>query len=259
MAEINQSGTDKSTTWAMFEEPSAEIKRAIAHISKKTPTPSARRRPRQERSRFTVAAILEAAAEVIDDVGWDRASTNRIAERAGVSIGSLYQYFPNKEAILTRLEEHHRTTVHGVVAAALERIAAPTVAVAAALRALFDDLIELHRDDPVLTRVLATQVPRHTARRRGEEDNRLIHRLEEILVLRPDVRAGDTVAVAHVLATTTEALTRWIAHEAPEQLDVPTLVDEMVAMLSGYITGPSVARDDSRQTSRREMQGGAQE
>jgi len=184
-----------------------------------------------------VAAILEAAAEVIDDVGWDRASTNRIAERAGVSIGSLYQYFPNKEAILAQLEEHHRTAVHGVVAGALDRLADPTVAVDTALRALFDDLIELHRDNPVLTRVLSTQVPHHTPQGRGDADNRMIHRLEEILVLRPDVKARDTVAVAHVLATTTEALTRWIAHEAPEHLDVATLVDEIVTMLTGYITG----------------------
>jgi len=246
MTQNDQTNDHKSTTWAMFEDPASQKTRVNAHILEKPPEVPSRRRPRQERARFTVAAILEAAAEVIDDVGWDRASTNRIAERAGVSIGSLYQYFPNKEAILAQLEEHHRTAVHGVVAAALDRLAEPTVAVDTALRALFDDLIELHRDNPVLTRVLSTRVPHHTAQGRGDEDNRMIHRLEEILVLRPDVRTRDTAAVAHVLATTTEALTRWIAHEAPEQLNVPTLVDEMVAMLSGYITASSGARENSR-------------
>src|SRR5258707_15013262 len=54
----------------------------------------------QERSRFTVDALLEATARILVKEGYDRASTNRIAEVAGVSIGSLYQYFPSKEALV---------------------------------------------------------------------------------------------------------------------------------------------------------------
>lgn len=54
----------------------------------------------QERSRFTVDAIYEAAIQVFTDNGYNSATTDLIAERAGVSIGTLYQYFPNKEAIL---------------------------------------------------------------------------------------------------------------------------------------------------------------
>lgn len=61
-------------------------------------TLSPRKRPRQERSRRTVEAILDAAARVFETVGPNAATTNAIAERAGVSVGSLYQYFPNKLA-----------------------------------------------------------------------------------------------------------------------------------------------------------------
>lgn len=72
-----------------------------------TRTPSGpRRRPSQARSRQTVEAILEGAARVFRREGWD-ATTNRIAEEAGVGIGTLYEYFPNKEALLHVLAERH--------------------------------------------------------------------------------------------------------------------------------------------------------
>jgi AcrR family transcriptional regulator len=73
---------------------------------------SARKLPKQERSEQLVAAILEAAIQVLTDGGARRFTTARVAERAGVSVGSLYQYFPNKESILFRLQidEWHETS-----------------------------------------------------------------------------------------------------------------------------------------------------
>jgi AcrR family transcriptional regulator len=59
-----------------------------------------RRIPKQRRSRATVDAIVEAAAHLLAARGWEASTTNHIAERAGVSIGSLYKYFPNKSSIL---------------------------------------------------------------------------------------------------------------------------------------------------------------
>ena len=66
-----------------------------------------RKRPSQARSKATVEAILVAAAQVFRRQGYAGATTDRIAERAGVSVGSLYQYFPNKDAILVALTERH--------------------------------------------------------------------------------------------------------------------------------------------------------
>jgi AcrR family transcriptional regulator len=60
-----------------------------------------RKVPRQARSLATVDVILDAAALLLVDEGYDQATTNRIAERAGVSIGSLYQYFPNRESVIS--------------------------------------------------------------------------------------------------------------------------------------------------------------
>ena len=65
---------------------------------------TARKKPRQERSQATVDAILSATAHVLCTIGYDRASTNRIALSAGVSIGSVYQYFSHRDAILQALQ-----------------------------------------------------------------------------------------------------------------------------------------------------------
>lgn len=78
----------------------------------RNPRISSRKQPRQARSSELVASILEAAVQVLASEGAQRFTTARVAERAGVSIGSLYQYFPNKAAILFRLQsdEWRRTT-----------------------------------------------------------------------------------------------------------------------------------------------------
>lgn len=98
-----------------------------------------RKRPRQQRSRDTVHTVLEAAAQVFEREGY-AATTNRIAERAGVSIGTLYQYFPNKRALLYALAEQHLTTAH-------ER-----------LSTLFAELDRTHPDWEDTVRAIATTV-----------------------------------------------------------------------------------------------------
>jgi AcrR family transcriptional regulator len=226
----------KKGTSAATQQTRQGKKRAKAHVSNDR---SSRRRPFQERARFTVAAILQAAAEVIDEVGWAHASTNRIAERAGVSIGSLYQYFANKEEILSTLMDEHRKDVHVVVGLALDRLEDPSVPIDDAFRNLFADLITMHRDDPVLTRVLATEVPhRHAGSHHGAKSDHLVRWLQRVLEQRPDVAVRDTMAAAHVVATSIEALTRWLVHEAPESVEPKAVVEEIIRMFSGYLSAP---------------------
>ena len=70
-------------------------------------TVSPRKLPRQARSQATVDALLDATAQVLVERGYARTTTNAVAERAGVSVGSLYQYFPNKDALITALQQRH--------------------------------------------------------------------------------------------------------------------------------------------------------
>ena len=85
---------------------------------------SPRKSASQERSRLTVNALLEATTRVLVKEGYDRASTNKIAAVAGVSIGSLYQYFPSKEALVAAVSERHSHEVLQLIRNALVKVAA---------------------------------------------------------------------------------------------------------------------------------------
>src|SRR5271154_532489 len=106
-----------------------------------------RKLPTQQRSEATVEAILQAAAQVFERHGYAAGTTNRIAERAGVSIGSLYQYFPNKDAVLVALTERHIEAGAAVVAPLLARLEASTP-LDDALRGLTAAMVALHRQRP---------------------------------------------------------------------------------------------------------------
>ncbi|MBC3916496.1 TetR family transcriptional regulator [Undibacterium sp. CY18W] len=132
-------------------------------MSKRQNTPvSSRKRPQQSRSADLVATILEAALQVLQREGAQKFTTARVAERAGVSIGSVYQYFPNKAAILFRLQsdewrqtggmlrnilqdaqqaplERLRTLVHAFIRSECEE---------ADIRAALTDIAPLYNDDP---------------------------------------------------------------------------------------------------------------
>lgn len=79
-----------------------------------------RKLPQQDRSRLTVEAIIEATTHILTQEGYDKANTNRIAERAGISIGSLYQYFPNKESLMAALIEQHSNEIAQLVESKLK-------------------------------------------------------------------------------------------------------------------------------------------
>ena len=98
-----------------------------------------RKRPRQRRARETERAILGAAERVLVEEGPASFNTNRIAEVAGVSIGSLYQYFPNKAAILHRLHVVENATTFAAVSDALEgQGGSPVDRLRAAIRVFFE-------------------------------------------------------------------------------------------------------------------------
>src|SRR5690348_2503051 len=95
-----------------------------------------RKKPQQERSRATIDAILTATTRILVRDGFDHASTNRIAEAAGVSIGSLYQYFPSKEALVAALVERHIEEMTREIVVAMDEVAA--LPLAGGVRAVVD-------------------------------------------------------------------------------------------------------------------------
>lgn len=123
---------------------------------------SARKQPRQQRATELVAAILQAAVQVLAKEGAHRFTTTRVAERAGVSVGSVYQYFPNKAAILFRLQsDEWRATTAMLVRILEDRSRAPLERLRslvhafvrseceeAAIRGALADAAPLYRDAP---------------------------------------------------------------------------------------------------------------
>ena len=79
-----------------------------------------RRSPRQSRAKEMIATIIEATAEILEDGGVDALNTNMIAQRAGVSVGAVYQYFPNKAAILSMLGRQEMEAVRNAARKALD-------------------------------------------------------------------------------------------------------------------------------------------
>src|SRR5271163_826425 len=122
------------------------------------PSTDPRKPASQERSRVTVDALLEATARVLTKEGYDGASTNKIAAVAGVSIGSLYQYFPSKEALVAAVIDRHMHEMMQAVRGALAKVATRPIEVAA--RELVSVMLDAHRVNPKLHRVLAEQTPR---------------------------------------------------------------------------------------------------
>jgi AcrR family transcriptional regulator len=163
--------------------------------------------PQQARSRVMVDSILDAAARVLRKHGYEEATTNRVAEVAGVSVGSLYQYFPNKEALVRALLERHDAAMWAVFTDhATIAIGRPFVQ---AIPAVIDALFAAHLVDPDLHRVLHQQVPRvgalailHSTSARSRAV------VEDLLRARPDQheRSGDVTIAALIMVETVEAL-----------------------------------------------------
>ena len=131
-------------------------------MKKKKPL-NPRKKPVQKRSQETVAAILEAAAQVFSRNGYAATTTDHIAHRAGVSIGSLYQYFPNKDAILLGLVERHIEESQAFVAEKREEIKRTGPAGPEMISRLVEAAIALHSLDPALHRVLFEEAPQFRA------------------------------------------------------------------------------------------------
>src|SRR5262245_7799213 len=194
-----------------------------------------RKRPRQARSKATVDAILAATARVLVKQGFDGLTTNAVATAAGVSIGSLYQYFPNKEALVGALVEHHIEEMSDAVVAELARVAELPLADAA--RCVVELTIRAHAIEPELHRVLTEQVPRVGRLARLRELDEITHRMVAGLLVarRADIAIRDPDLAAFLLVSTIEAVVHRAALLYPHRLRAPRLVDEATLLVTRYL------------------------
>ena len=118
-----------------------------------------RKRPVQRRSQKTVGYVLEAAAQLFAELGYERTTTNHVAQKAGVSIGSIYQYFPNKEALLLALAESHLSEVRERAVAALRDLREAGVPPEEFFRGFVEFIVDFHQGGEPLHDLFFEEAP----------------------------------------------------------------------------------------------------
>ncbi len=195
----------------------------------KSTTP--RKLPQQERSKVTVDAILTATTRILTQVGYNKASTNRIAELAGVSIGSLYQYFPSKEALVTSLAEHHVNSMMEKIELKLQELFNAPIEIV--VRELVKVSIAAHGIDPMLHKVLNEQVPRIN---NTNAEARVTALLSAYLKQNRDrIEPQNLDLAVLIMERTVEALTHTAVIERPELLSDGQLEEEITNLLLCYL------------------------
>jgi AcrR family transcriptional regulator len=201
----------------------------------RTPT-KPRKLPTQERSRATVEAIIQASTYILVKSGWEHLTTNAIAERAGVNIGSLYQYFPNKEAIVAELQRRHVVQVREKLTSTFPQLREQP-SLREALTVLVRAMVDEHRVAPAVHRAIEDELPRSVKRclnGEGGGDDRPLQALQPFMKNVPDPRFALQLAGIAAHAVIHEA-----ASHQPELFGRPDFVGEVVTLLEGYFDRPA--------------------
>lgn len=196
---------------------------------------SPRKSPRQARSKVTVDAIVEATTQVLLTDGYDRFTTARAAERAGVSIGTLYQYFPNKAALAAAVID--RSCEDFLIA--FENAVAHHATLDETIRALVDFAVQAQHSPPDLHRIVNELAPRLGVTERTEMVSRAtIGAIESLLRKHADEVAPeiDIPIAATIIETMLEALAHRIVLAEPANIDTDALARETVRMIARYLT-----------------------
>lgn len=192
------------------------------------PTTLPRRVPRQKRGERRVAALLRAAEDVIGEMGYERATMCAIAERASASIGSLYQFFPNKESVVEALRARYAKEIEKE----WRRLALNTsfLTVDGLARGLIDSQIQFARSHPAFLSLLDAPPTARTLHRR----KMMRERIAQVLLARR-LRTSQTKALraGAVMQQIFRGLLALYARSTPEEKGA--VVDEFKAVLIGYI------------------------
>jgi AcrR family transcriptional regulator len=177
-----------------------------------------------------VDAILFAAAHILKVEGFAHTTTNRIAEKAGVSVGSLYQYFPNKDAIVAALRERHYDWYEECLRAEIER--GRGLPLREGVRQAMERIVALHAVDPALHGALTIGEPVHDR----EAMQQLIGEMRTFLVEHAQqLGLPDPELTSFIAVRALEAVIPGASLEAPERLRNPHFVDEVTELFVRYV------------------------
>lgn len=190
-----------------------------------------RKEPRQARSRATVEVIVRAGARVLGDRGWAGFTTNEVAQVAGVSIGSLYQYFPDKLALTDAIRNRHLDEVLAV----MRKLGQGGQPLKDVLDDLVHGMIAAHSIHPALHRVLLDEVPGDTGARSAHRafESEYLERYRAIVAAWGPADEAAAAVMVQVLSAAVEG----VIHSAARRgaLKSPALKRELVAMINSYL------------------------
>ena len=193
-----------------------------------------RRPPKQRRAQRTVDTVLDAVVRLLKREGFSAVTTNRIAEVAGVSIGSVYQYFADKQAIFVALHQRHIDQIDRMVETKLVEHAGASLDVL--MRAMIEGMIDAHSADPELYELLATEVP-HRAdgtrafaqRLHGAFRLALLSRAEELR------KGRDLDNLVFVVANMVDSLSHAALFQRPPRLSLLAAKADVVRAVLAYL------------------------
>jgi AcrR family transcriptional regulator len=198
-------------------------------------TATRRRSPKQTRSQTTAQAILTAAEQLLVEVGFARASTNAIARRAGVSVGSLYQYYPNKDAVFRAVVERHSRNVKPVVMSALDALAAPRSNIVAVTLDLLRQLAIVNAKNPPL--LLAIERELGAIGHDAEAAMNVEVPIRSILAKRYTLPDAELDVIVSLMVETVSHLSRWLIHSKPQGFDTERFLGATARMLKALLPG----------------------
>ncbi|MDP2273681.1 MAG: TetR/AcrR family transcriptional regulator [Archangium sp.] len=202
---------------------------------------SPRKKPQQRRSRAMVEVLVEATTRVLLKDGYEACTTNRVAEVAGVSIGSVYQYFPDKESLVLAVMERHQEQLQAAMVVRLSELA--NADLATAVHEMLGAMLEAQRLQPRLHRVLLEQVPRIGALRRLHELNGQYAPLVEawLETHRDQLGITNPSVAAWVLIGAVEGVLARVLMEKPGWLELGLLQEHLTRLVLSYLQ-PNVRR-----------------
>jgi AcrR family transcriptional regulator len=195
--------------------------------------------PRQARSRATFDAIVEAAARLLAREGYGAITTNRVAEEAGVSIGSLYEYFGDKDVIVHQVLLRLGDDFFDEAARSLVDLAG--VPLREAIRAWLGILVTGMRTREPLLRAIFGDVPliiRESLRAQASERHIALAR-EAYALAGSSVRRERVGEIVFILVTMVEATLTRLVLDPPEDIDPAIVMDELAERIAEWVAAPA--------------------
>ncbi|SHN86279.1 TetR family transcriptional regulator [Bradyrhizobium erythrophlei] len=203
--------------------------------NRRSPSISLRKSPQQARSEGLVATILEAAVQVLAKEGAPRFTCARVAEKAGVSVGSLYQYFPNKAAILFRLQSDEWRQTSELLRSILENVEKPPLE---RLRTLVRAFIQSECDEAKMRIALNDAVPLYRDAPEAQEVRASGSRTVEVFMREVLPEASDSVraSVGDLIKRTLSSVGKDFSETPRTSAEIKSYADAMADMFCAYLT-----------------------